>query len=182
MTGVAARRYAKAIFSLAREEQALEETSAELEQLAAVARDPDVASALANPLLSLPNRKALADTLATQFRLRLTTRNFVCLLADHGRLDQLVGIHEVYQRLVDQTLGRVRARFTSATPLNSVQLEQLVSTFERITEKKVLAQASVDSELLGGVVVEVAGKVYDGSLRTQLGRLAGAIAGSRSYL
>lgn len=182
MSGVIARRYAKAVFSLAREEQALEETAAELERLASLARDPELGGMLANPLLSQATRKALAETLASQLQLRSTTRNFVLLLADNGRMDQLIGIHDVYQRLVDQTLGRVRARLTSATALTPIQQEQVVTTFERITGKKVLAAVAVDPDLLGGVVVEVVGTVYDGSLRTQLGRLAAAIAGNRSDL
>ena len=44
------------------------------------------------------------------------------------------------------------------------------------------ALVRVDPSLLGGVVVDIEGKVYDGSLRTQLEALASSIAGGRSLL
>jgi F-type H+-transporting ATPase subunit delta len=182
MIGSVARRYAKAIFTLARDENALEPIGGELARLAAVASDPDTGAALANPLLSPSHRQAIAKTLADQLGLCPTMRNFVGLLADQKRLDQLVGIHQVYERLLDGALGRMRAVITTAADLRPEQKQQLIERLEKMTGKSVLAQLRVDPDLLGGVVLEVEGKVYDGSLRTQLRRLAGTIAGSRAYL
>jgi F-type H+-transporting ATPase subunit delta len=179
---VAARRYAKGIFALAQETQAVDAIAAELERLAALARDPVISNTLGNPLLSAPARKAVARTLGEQLQLSRTTRNFLGLLADHKRLDQLVGIFDHYRKLHDTALGQVRAQITSAVPLSPAQETDLVTTFAQLSGKRVLATPHVDPEILGGVVVEIEGKVYDGSLRTQLGRLAGSIAGSRSGL
>ena len=64
MMGSIARRYAKAIFSLADEEGSLEQTAADLSRLAETASDPDTAAALANPLLATPVRQAIARSLA----------------------------------------------------------------------------------------------------------------------
>lgn len=177
-----ARRYAKALFALARDEQALERVAVELESLATLARDPAVGDTLANPLLSFAARRAIARTLADQLQLSTTTRNFLGLLAEHQRLDQLVAIADHYRRLLDEQLGQVRARITSAVALSPTQKDEIVATFARLTGKRVLPTLAVDADLLGGVIVEVEGKVYDGSLRTQLGRLAASIAGSRAGL
>jgi len=182
MTGSIARRYAKAIFSLAQEEGSLEPTGAELQQLAAVASDPELSAALANPLLSPAARNAIARSLAEQLNLRPTTRNFLRLLADQRRLDQLVGIAEQYRKLLDRVANRVRARIASAVGLDDAQKGALMATFEKATGRTVVAETVVDPALLGGVVVEIEGKVYDGSVRTQLERLAASIAGSRSHL
>ncbi len=182
MIGSIARRYAKAMLAVALEENTLEETAGEFQQLTALATDAEIAAALANPLLAESTRRALANTIAEQLALRPTTRNFLRVLADHRRLDQLVGITDQYQRLVDQRLGQVRATVTSAIALSEEQLRELVAVFGRITDKKVLPQMHVDPALLGGVVVDIEGKIYDGSLRTQLQGLAESIAGGRSYL
>src|SRR6185295_6157407 len=99
---------------------------------------------------------------------RPLTRNFLAVLADHRRLDQLAPIAEHYQRLVDDALGRVRARIVSAAEMSADEETALTTVIERLTGKKVVAERSIDPELLGGVTVEVGGKVYDGSLRTQL--------------
>jgi F-type H+-transporting ATPase subunit delta len=176
-----ARRYAKAIAAAAREESSLEETGEELRALGTLARDPSTAAVLANPLLSAERRRALIGSIAEELKLRPTTRNFLNLLADHQRLDQLTAIAEQYERLVDQALGRVRARIVSAAEISADEQRSLVAALERLTGKTVLAERVVDPELLGGMSVEVEGKVYDGSLRTQLERLAASIAGQHSF-
>lgn len=181
MTGSIARRYAKAIFSLAGDEGAREEIGEELANLAAVASDPEIGATLANPLLAAATRKAIATTLAEQLSVRPTTHNFLLLLADHQRLDQLAAISAHYRRLLDRALGRVRAKVISAAPL-AEQRNALVARLESLTGRTVLTEDQVDPRLLGGVLVEVEGKVYDGSLRTQLERLAVSVAGGRTFL
>jgi len=174
--GSIARRYAKALFLLAGEESSLEQTGVELQQLADVASDPALREMLVNPLLSADARRAVARTLADRLAVRLTTRNFLCLLADHHRLDQIGGISDHYRRLLDNARGRVRATITAAVDLSDEQEQKLVTAFERLTGKTVLATRWRDPGLLGGVIVEVAGKVYDGSIKTQLQHLAANIA------
>jgi F-type H+-transporting ATPase subunit delta len=177
-----ARRYAKAIASIAKDEGGLDATGTELRALAGLAADPTIAPILANPLLSPDSRQAVARTLGEQLRLSPMTSNFLRLLADHQRLDQLVGIADQYERIVDKALGRVRARIQTAVELNAEQQQAVDAALERLTGRKVIAERSVGSELLGGMIVEVEGKVYDGSVRTQLRRLASAMAGGRSFL
>jgi F-type H+-transporting ATPase subunit delta len=177
-----ARRYAKAIASIAKETGAFDVIGTELRTLAGLAADPTIGPVLANPLLSPASRQSIARSLGEQLRLAPMTRNFLGLLADHQRLDQLVGIADQYERIVDRELGRVRARIHTAVELNEEQQQAVDAALERLTGKTVIAERSVDRELLGGMVVEVEGKVYDGSVRTQLRRLASAMAGGRSFL
>jgi F-type H+-transporting ATPase subunit delta len=177
-----ARRYAKALFSLANEEHILEPIAVELERLDALVRDPVLGDTLANPLLSHSTRAAITRTLADQLQLTPTMRHFLGLLAEHQRLDQLAAICDHYRRMLDAQLAQVRAAITSAVPLSAAQENDIVSTFAGLTGKRVLPTVDVDAALLGGVIVEVGGKVYDGSLRTQLQRLAAAIAGDRAGL
>lgn len=177
-----ARRYAKAIVAVAQEQNALEQTGDELRLLRALAEDPQIAHGLANPLLAASARRGLARAVAEQLKLRPSMRDFLSLLADHRRLDQLVGIADQYQKIVDQMLGRVRATITSAAPLTAEQTGAVTSALARQSGRTVLADERVDPQMLGGVVVDIEGKVYDGSLRTQLEALATSIAGGRSLL
>jgi F-type H+-transporting ATPase subunit delta len=107
----------------------------------------------------------------------LLTR-FLAVLSDHQRLSELPAIAEYFQRLLDQTLGRVRIAIRSARVLDPAQEQQIAAAFARLTGKQVMPAAVVDPELLGGVLVEVEGKVYDGSVRTQLERLAKELSGT----
>ena len=67
-------------------------------------------------------------------------------------------------------------------PLDDAQRQALIAAFERKLGRTVLAETTVDPQLLGGVVVDVEGTVYDGSVRTQLQSLANRIAGGRTLL
>ena len=98
-------------------------------------------------------------------------RDLLLLLAERDRLRHLAAIREVFDALVDKRLGRTRARVTSATPLAPALVAQLTRVFGEITGKQVIAETTVDPQLLAGAVVEVDGRVYDGSLRTQLAKL-----------
>ena len=180
IVGSVARRYARALFAVAEEQGTLDQTAAELQLLGTVAEDADIAAALANPLLSATARRGLAGTIADNLKLSATTRNFVSLLADHRRLDQLAGIARAFTRILDATQNRVRATITSAVPLSDAQRQALVAAFEHKLGRSVIAEAQVDPQLLGGVVVDIEGTVYDGSVRTQLQTLATRIAGGRS--
>jgi F-type H+-transporting ATPase subunit delta len=182
IVGSVVRRYARAIFAVAEEQATLDQTGAELQLLGAVADDPQIAGALANPLLSTTARRGLAGTIADNLKLSPTTRNFISLLADHRRLNQLVGIAREFTHILDQQRQRVRATVTSAVPLDDAQRQALIAAFEHKLGRTVLAETSVDPQLLGGVVVDVEGTVYDGSVRTQLQSLANRIAGGRSLL
>lgn len=180
MSASIARRYARAILAVAEDENELEKTGDDLLALAQVAAAPQVAAVFANPLVAESRRRELVSAIARDLGLRQTMVNFVRLLADQQRLDQIAGIAVQYRRLLDEKLGRVRSRITSATPLGAADLERIVALFEGKTGKKVLAEAVVDESLLGGVIVDIEGKVFDGSLRSQLKTLAANIAGSQT--
>ncbi len=177
-----ARRYAKAILAVAEDENELEKCGEELLALASVTAAPAVAKAITNPLASETKRRDLAKAIAAETGVRRTMVNFVSLLADNQRLDQLVAIATQYRRLLDQKLGRVRASVTSATALEPADLERIVDTFEKKSGKKVLAETTVDESLLGGVAVDIDGQVFDGSLKNQLKALAATIAGRHTYI
>lgn len=180
IVGSVARRYAKAAFAVAEGQGALERTAAELQALRALATDPQVADAFATPLLSSAARSAMARTISDSLALSPTTRDFLCLLADHRRLDHLAGIATQFERLLDRRLRRVRATISSAVLLSEAHRHAIVATFENKLGRTVLADYRVDAALLGGVVVDVEGTVYDGSIRSQLRSLAQSIAGGRS--
>lgn len=177
-----ARRYAKAILAIAEEQNELEKFGEELVALAGVTTVPEVAKVISNPLVSEGKRRDLATTIASELGVTPTMQNFVRVLADKQRLDQIASIATQYRRLLDQKLGRVRAVVTSATPLEAADLDRVVATFEKKTGKKVLAETAVDESLLGGVIVDIEGQVFDGSLRNQLKALAAKIAGSQTYI
>jgi F-type H+-transporting ATPase subunit delta len=59
----------------------------------------------------------------------------------------------------------------SAAPLDARAIERLVESFRRISGKDVILREESDPKLIGGIVVELEGKIYDGSVQTQLEKM-----------
>ncbi len=177
MSGAVSRRYARAVFALAKEAAALEPIAEQLGRTAALVHDPVVGPVLSSPLLTLQRRRELAQLLIRELSLSDLLARFIGVLADHQRLDQLPAIADEFQQLLDQELGRVRITIRTARELPAAQQQAIVATFARLTSKHVVPTTVIDPELLGGVVVEVGAKIYDGSVRSQLERLAKALGG-----
>lgn len=175
-----ARRYAKALFALAKDSGGLQPTADELARVAAVASDVNIGPVLRSPLLSPTRRSELAQMLSRELKLSDLLARFLQLLADHQRLGELPAIADRYQQLLDTELGRVRVTIRSANPLDAQQEAGIIAVFARLTQKQVIPRVVIDTELLGGVIVEVEGKVYDGSVRTQLEHLAKELSGAAS--
>ncbi len=172
------RRYAKAIFALASDERSLEEAAAQLDRLAALVEDPAVGPVLCSPLLAPSRRRELTAMLARELSLSTLLTRFLGVLSDQQRLSELAAVADYFQHLYDQALGRVRIAIRTARPLEPTQQAEIVAAFGRLTGKQVLPTVAVEPELLGGLLVEIEGKVYDGSVRTQLQRLARELGGT----
>jgi F-type H+-transporting ATPase subunit delta len=168
-SGSIARRYAKALFGLAVEGGRVEAWGESLGALAdALNSAPDLAVVLADPLRPREERRALAERLGAALRLDREPASLLLLLGDRNRLDRLSDILRAFAELADAHLGRLRARVTTAVPLDAPTLESLARRLSDLTRAKVLVEGAIEPELLGGVVAQVGNVVYDGSVRTQL--------------
>jgi F-type H+-transporting ATPase subunit delta len=86
-------------------------------------------------------------------------------------------VSQAYESLVDHELGRTRARIRSAAPLGSAEKAEWTELAKRLVHTNdVIVDTEVDPELLGGVVLDIGGTVWDGSLRTQLARMSTQMA------
>jgi F-type H+-transporting ATPase subunit delta len=165
---VAANRYAKALLDVlypAGAETGLEQL---LKFSALLSAQPQLRQLLENPTIAADRRKAVFGQIANALAFDSMVRNFLGLLIERNRLDLLDDVVSAYRKLLDEKLGLVRARVTSATPLDSVQQRALTETLENVTGKQVRVELAVDPALIGGVVAQVGSTIYDGSIRQQL--------------
>ena len=101
-------------------------------------------------------------------QLSALTSHFLSLLLDRDRLPYLPGIVSCYRRLLNEAKGRIDAKVVSASALEPERLAQLNDRLRSISGKDVVLQQETDASLLGGLLLELEGKIYDGSIRTQL--------------
>ena len=179
MTGSLARRYARALLGLARETGAVAATGDELAATSATLADRALADVVLNPGIAATARRAIVGRVIDRLGSSAMVGNLVRLLADRDRLSLLPDIARAYEALVDRELGRARVTIRSATALSDAQRTRLETLARRLTgSQQVIASVTVDPGLIGGVVLDAGGTVYDGSVQTQLARLADRMAGT----
>jgi F-type H+-transporting ATPase subunit delta len=177
-SGSVARRYAKALFGLAVESGRVEAWSESLGELAKILHEaPDVAEILGDPVHTREERRTVVEKVAGALKLEPEPANLLRLLADRNRLDRTADVLRAFGELADAHLGRLRARLTSAVPLDPDALDALAAKLSDMTRAMVILERQVEPALLGGVVAQVGSLVYDGSVRTQLEDLRRSLKG-----
>ena len=167
--GSLTRRYARALFSLGKEEGILEEIEKELSQFAGLwESEEELRRMLASPVIQLGEKVRLVEEIAKGLKLSTALRSFLRLLTSKGRLMFIAEICRAFDALIDQEKGRLRATLTSAFPLPGQTVERVRGTLERVLGKEVSLRVEEDPELIGGVVTQVGSLVFDGSIRTGL--------------
>jgi F-type H+-transporting ATPase subunit delta len=170
--GAAARRYAKALFELAKEDGKVAEVVGELGSMGDLLEgNPELHDVLFRPLHPVAQRRAVLAGVTDQIGASPTVQSFFSLLIDQRRLVDFPAIREEFERLASEDAGLRRAEVVSAGPLRDDQLERLRRALSTRTGGEVEVSVRVDPSLLGGVIAKVGDLVFDGSLRTQLRQL-----------
>jgi F-type H+-transporting ATPase subunit delta len=169
-----ARPYAEAVFRAGLEADRLGKVADGLAYVAAIARDPQMHSALMNPKVSPAQKKEIFASVAGE-HVDDITRNLVSMLLENHR-EALIGhITEQFDLLKREHEKVVTARITSAQPLSDAQRDEIVAALEQRYGKKVEAELDVDPELLGGARVQVGDQVIHASVRDALAQMAAAL-------
>jgi F-type H+-transporting ATPase subunit delta len=169
--GSLSRRYAKALFQLAVAESKEDAVAAELGRFAELFAQPELNHVLNNPGFAPQSRKNIVTEIARGLELSPLVTHFLELLVDRDRLSFLPGIFERYRRMLDEKKGQAEARVVAANPLDESDLGRLRESLEKISGKKIIVQQESDASLIGGVVVQLEGVIYDGSVRAQLEKM-----------
>jgi F-type H+-transporting ATPase subunit delta len=164
-----ARRYAKALLLIGKEDGNTETYREELGRLAGLLEtQPQLAQAVNNPLYDADGRKNLLHSVVQKLALSEVMTSFVMLLFDKRRFAYINFIDELYQKMADELKGIARATLVSATRLPTETVEKIRATLSSKTGKDIMLEIEQDPELLGGVVTRIGDLVWDGSIKTQL--------------
>lgn len=172
MTGsVAARRYAKALFDLAKSAgpDALNKSGEDIAGFAALAKESaDLSRLFSDPVFSAEEKRKVVTALSDKLGMSAMVRDFCYLLADKHRLPLIGKIAEEYQALSDTEKGILRGELVSAAPLDDTTQSTVQGDLEKKAGKTLVLDFKVDAALLGGMVLKVGDNVMDASLKTQL--------------
>ncbi len=163
-----AKEYAAALFTIAAEQGETKKFAAALETVAsALRKSPEYTEFLCAPNISLSERLL---SLGTVFggRIPEDVLSFLKLLCEKGRVRTLEACLHEYMKLYNESKAISWAHVKSAIPLTPEQKTALRLKLEKQSGRNVLLECTVDNTLLGGIVVEMDGKILDGSLRRRL--------------
>ena len=168
----AARRYARALVTVAERDGAVDQVGEELLALAgAVSAHRGLRQVLMNPRFPRPTRVRMLESILAASGARLLVGQFARLVVEKDRLADLPAMAVSYRELADEKAGRVRAQVKSAYPLDAAAADELRAKLAAMTGKQVLLEIEHDPGLIGGLVCRMGGVVMDGSIRNQLKNL-----------
>jgi F-type H+-transporting ATPase subunit delta len=172
-------RYAAALYSLADDQRELDLVVDQMESLGRlIDQSPDLRRLLSSPLIDIVQSRTAMHSVLEQQGFGKTVLDYVGVIANNRRLNQLRAIVTTFASLVAQKRGVVVASVASAHALSAVQREQLRARLIEAGYGNVNIQESVDPTLLGGLVVRVGARLYDTSLKSRLQRLQYAMKGA----
>ena len=173
------KRYATALYDLAKEAGAVEAIGAQLADLAASWQAHDELRHLfESPRFGLDEKRKVAEAVAKKAGAHRLLESTVMTLSDRRRLRYLPEIADAYARIAERWEGRIRAEIVTATKLPEAYYAELVNTLKQATGKDVVLVRREDPSLIGGVVTTVAGRVFDGSLKNRLRELRSQLLAS----
>jgi F-type H+-transporting ATPase subunit delta len=157
-----ARNYAEALFAAG-------DTYGELLDgvAGAIEADERIAIVLDSPRVSKDAKSKILER-ALKKEAPAEFVRFLQAVVRRGRQGLMSEIAQEYQVLLDQKLNRVHAGVTLADEPDARMEKQVIERLTKALGREVRAYFRSDPKILGGVVVRVGDRIFDGSVRRRL--------------
>jgi F-type H+-transporting ATPase subunit delta len=173
-------RYAKALFALAREGNALDSMKMDMELLLQCIREiPDLQFVIQSPVIKVSQKIELFKTAFASSCSPLTLA-FINLVLQKRREDHLLGICRHTLSLLKTENGIQPADVVTAVPLNEGLRTAILQFIEKKFNTKVELNESVDEKLIGGFLLRVGDQQVDASISNKLARIKQSLIHSQS--
>ncbi|MBV8939223.1 MAG: ATP synthase F1 subunit delta [Alphaproteobacteria bacterium] len=171
-----AERYARALFALGRQKDALAPLLADVQALSAwMKENAAFRRAVKSPVIDAGIKAKALDAVLQKAGAHALTRQFVRRLSLNNRLNLLPLIAGAFAALARAESGELAAQVISAKPLTEAQISAITKALHQATGKQVKIETSVDKRLLGGLKVQIGSTLLDASLSGKLTRLGKAL-------
>jgi F-type H+-transporting ATPase subunit delta len=170
-----AQVYARALFEVAEDAGKLDEVHEQLGEIAdALAQDRDLQVFFFSPYFSTQEKSDGLDKAVSDAEPILV--NFLKLLIEKHRMPVLLRVRRAYDALWEDYNKLLPVQITSAVELDEQVVKHIGDQISEQTGRKVQLSASVEPDILGGIVVRVGNQVLDASIRRRLELLRRHIA------
>ncbi|MFZ0241727.1 MAG: F0F1 ATP synthase subunit delta [Desulfobacterales bacterium] len=167
-----ARRYAKALLLIGKEDGQADSYRDELSAVAGlIAEDRALDQALSNPLYDAEGRRRVLTTVIERLGLSRVMSSFLTLLFNKRRIGFIGQISQFYEKMADELKGVAQASLLSATELSAETVEKIRDALSQRTGKDIVLKVEQDPSLIGGIVTRIGDLVLDGSIKSQLANM-----------
>lgn len=167
-----ASRYARAIYSLAKESN---EQDSVFEQMRIVEEafslEPSIAHFMRSPLVRPSDKVKAIEATVKSLALAEVLKKFLMLLAKKNRLTLFADVLTAYQQIADEAHGVTRGVVHSSTVLQPEERKRITELVSKATKKQVILTYKEDPTLLGGLVAQVGSLTFDDALSSHLKRI-----------
>jgi len=178
MDKLAVLRYAKALFDIAVENNAVAEYNlASVDMLAVFESDPEIIGILNHPSIPLDSK---IGAVATAFDGRVPSDfvGMIALMLRRGRNDEIVGVLQQFDVLYKEYAKLAVAKIYAPEQLDQARIDEIVQIVSRRLDKTIQVEFFIDPSLIAGFRVEVDGFVFDASIKYQMKGLKKQLLGS----
>ena len=169
--------YSRALYELAEEEHAEDEYLSEAREIGGIlAAFPDYIRLLGAPNVPVGERTAMLDE-SFGGRCREYILSFMKLMVERGYACFLRECFCEFENIYLERHGIVRASVRTAIGLDQGRIDALRAKLEQYSGKTVEMTVTTDPSLIGGIRVELDGKLLEGSVRSRLDKLRSDITG-----
>jgi F-type H+-transporting ATPase subunit delta len=172
-------RYARSLAEVSLEAGAEPKVAADFAGLVSLAGAvPEYRAVMRNPVVPMSVKNSIVTGMAQRFGFHPFFGEFLRLLVKHHRMPSLPDIHDLYREEVDRLKGVARPRVVTSRRLDPAHQDRLLVSLKQALRREVVLDLREDPGLIGGLRLEVAGMIFDGSVRHQLERLREGLASS----
>jgi F-type H+-transporting ATPase subunit delta len=164
-----ARVYAEALLDAAEQQGAVEDINAELREVVeeVFRLQPEFEDYLASGIVSKETREQALNSIFKGKASDLFL-NTLLVLNEHDRLSLLRPMYQLYNHLNNERHKRIPVLVTTAVPLTEDQAGRLVSYLHDTLQLQPVLKTIIDPAILGGMIVRVGDRLFDGSVRNEL--------------
>jgi len=173
-----ALKYAKGLFTAAKELNKTKEFGEELNQIKDLLISmPEVLSALQNPIYPPDLKMEIIEEILKVMKVDPEIERFLKLLVERRRIQYIREIVTMYQELLDEELNIARGEVITAYPLSEEEKKELEEVLKNYLKKEVILKSKVDEGIIGGIKIRIGDLIFDGTLKTQLNKMKEIIKG-----
>ena len=171
------RRYSKALYKVANEENSEQKIYNEVNNLIdLLISDNKFTKLFSSPLLSSKNQLKLinnlfSDTDKKKIKISKSVLAFLKILAKNGRLKILLSSLIGFKSLVKSLHQEVNIHLTTALPMDEENVKKIKVILSRKTDKKINIISNVDKKIIGGIILQSGSYLIDASIRNKILKL-----------